>query len=433
MILKGSQRGHGCQLTRHLMNADDNDHVEVHAVVGFLGDSVAEAFDEIEAISKGTRCHQPFFSVSLSPPPEERPSIATFEDAIARLAKANGLLDQPHVVIFHEKDGRRHAHAVFSRIDAQSMTAINLPHFKNRMQNLSRELFFENQWKMPNGLRDRRLKSPTNVTLAEWQAAKRRGKNAIDQKALIQQCWAVSDDMASFETALADHGYLLARGDQRGHVIVCHDGEVFTAARATGLKAKDIRARLGDPSKLRSVSEALEQHQQALRTQFRKMAGEVREGLSQQCQQLEQERKAMIANHRSERAALTQGQASRWKREAQARQQRYRSGLVGIWQRLTGKRQTIAKENAHQALEALERDRRQVDELRTVQLSERFALEQQRSQLRKGAFGLVQEIKMDRDALIKRLSEPQTLPKRRRSKLTKSQDNEISPIPDLGL
>jgi len=174
------------------MNADDNDHLEVHAVVGFLGDTVAEAFDEIESISEGTRCHQPFFSASLSPPPEERPETATFEDAIERLAQANGLQNQPHVVIFHEKDGRRHAHVVFSRIDAQSMTAINLPHFKNRMQKLSRELFFENQWKMPNGLRDRRLKSPTDVTLAEWQAAKRRGKNAIDQKALIQQCWAVS-------------------------------------------------------------------------------------------------------------------------------------------------------------------------------------------------------------------------------------------------
>ena len=32
-------------------------------------------------------------------------------------------------------------------------------------------------------------KNPTNVTLAEWQSAKRRGRNAIDQKKLIHECW----------------------------------------------------------------------------------------------------------------------------------------------------------------------------------------------------------------------------------------------------
>ncbi|MEP4151482.1 MAG: relaxase/mobilization nuclease domain-containing protein, partial [Lentilitoribacter sp.] len=224
-ILKGAQRGHALHLARHLLNDRDNDFVDVHEVSGFLCDDVTGAFKEIQAISKGTRCKQPFFSVSINPPADVSVTVEMFEKAADRIAEANGLSEQPRAIVLHEKEGRRHAHVVWSRIDAANMTAINLPHFKNKLQSVSRDLYWEYQWKMPNGLRDRSLKSPTNVTLAEWQVAKKRGKNAIDQKKLIQQCWAVSDNKTSFEEALAEHGYLLARGDRRNsHVIVCHDG-----------------------------------------------------------------------------------------------------------------------------------------------------------------------------------------------------------------
>lgn len=204
MILKGAQRGNAKKLAVHLLNETDNDFVEVHEITGFLSDDMTSAFKEVQAIAKGTRCTQPFFSVSLNPPGDVSASPEVFEAAADRIAEANGLTGQPRVIVFHEKEGRRHAHVVWSRIDAKTMTARNLPHFKNRLQAISRDLFIEHQWKMPPGLRDRSLKSPTNVTLAEWQSAKRRGKNAIDQKKLIQQCWAVSDSPAGFEAALGD-------------------------------------------------------------------------------------------------------------------------------------------------------------------------------------------------------------------------------------
>ena len=41
----------------------------------------------------------------------------------------------------HEKEGRRHAHVVWSRIDADEMKAINLPHFKVKLRDLSRDLY----------------------------------------------------------------------------------------------------------------------------------------------------------------------------------------------------------------------------------------------------------------------------------------------------
>ena len=420
MILKGSQRSHGRKLAQHLLNEADNDFVEVHEVSGFLSDDVTGAFMEIENIAKGTRCKQPYFSVSLNPPDDASVTMEMFEEAANLIAEAQGLEDQPRVMVFHEKEGRRHAHVVWSRIDAESMTAKNLPHFKNKLQNISRDLFFEHQWKLPPGLRDRSLKSPTNVTLAEWQAAKRRGKNAIDQKKLIRQCWSASTDKAGFETALKDHGYLLAKGDRRNsHVIVCHDGEIFAVSRATGLKAKQVRERLGETDRLRSVDDAKQVHIRDVRRQFSNMAGEVRDQLSGQRAELDRERKRLIQKHRIERIALDNGQAERWRQESAERASRFKTGLSGFWQRLSGQNRKITNQNAKEAYEALQRDRAQRQQLIDDQLEERQIIEKQRMKLRQKAMGLVQDLRTDRDRLIAVLTNPTQKKVRRRN--TRSQ------------
>lgn len=430
MIIKAIQRSHGKRLALHLLNITENDHVAVHSVQDFVSDDVMGAFLEIEAIAKGTKWSQAFFSVSLSPPTDATVSDAIFEDAAARLAEVNGLASQPRVVVFHEKEGRRHAHVVISRIDAATMTAINLPHFKNRLQKLSRELFIEQQWKMPAGLRDRRLKSPTNVTLAEWQAAKRRGKNAIDQKALIQQCWATSDSSAGFQSALRDHGYLLAKGDRRGHVVVCHDGEVLAVARATGQKAKVVKERLGEPDSLPSVAEAMAAHGTNVRSQFGRMAGDVRAELSKSRAALEAKRTALIARHRAERIILERRQARRWQVESQDRKSRFKTGIAGLWQRISGKRAEVTAQNEQHAYDALTRDQAQVRAISQGQISEWRQLEAIRSVLRREAFGLVQEMRQDRDELIVKLTSTQPSPRRRRHKPQTSQN--LDRGPDFG-
>ena len=75
--------------------------------------------------------------------------VAAFEAAIARVEEKLGLSGQPRVVVFHEKEGRRHVHCVWSRIDAATMTAINLAHTRRKLQDVSRALYLEHGWKMP--------------------------------------------------------------------------------------------------------------------------------------------------------------------------------------------------------------------------------------------------------------------------------------------
>ncbi|MEP3297881.1 MAG: hypothetical protein ABJO27_15655 [Pseudoruegeria sp.] len=131
MILKGSQRGHGKQLAAHLLNVHENDHVEVHQLRGFLANDLAGAFAEIEATALGIKAQQPYFSVSINPPAEGSAKLTDkdFRAAAHRIELANGLQGQPRAIVFHEKNGRRHAHVVWSRIDALTMTAKNLAHF----------------------------------------------------------------------------------------------------------------------------------------------------------------------------------------------------------------------------------------------------------------------------------------------------------------
>lgn len=210
MILKGSERGNSKELAVHLQNTAENDHVTVHEIRGFISVDVTGAFKEAYAISKGTKCRNHLFSLSLNPPQSEYVEIEIFEQAIDRIEKELSLLNHPRVIVFHEKYGRRHAHCVWSRIDADTMTAQNISHYKNKLQSISRELYRQHNWKMPQGLIRGHKSDPRNFSLAEWQQCKRMDKNARDLKGMMQDCWSASDNLASFQTALNEREALKA-------------------------------------------------------------------------------------------------------------------------------------------------------------------------------------------------------------------------------
>ncbi|MEZ5922014.1 MAG: RHS repeat-associated core domain-containing protein [Parvularculaceae bacterium] len=90
MLFVGNQRGGAKNLAAHLLSPD-NEHVEVHEVRGFASDTVSGAFNEAYALSRGTRCTQFLFSLSVNPPPKEKPSTQDFEDAINQAEKRLGL------------------------------------------------------------------------------------------------------------------------------------------------------------------------------------------------------------------------------------------------------------------------------------------------------------------------------------------------------
>ena len=374
MILKASQRGGAKQLGLHLLRQDDNEHVEVHEVRGFVSEDVIGALKEAHAVSQGTRCKQFLFSVSFNPPETEQVGIKTFEQAIDRVEAKTGLAGQPRVIVFHEKEGRRHAHAVWSRIDAERMTAVNLPHFKLKLRDISRELYLEHDWRMPRGLMNSEAKDPRNFSLAEWQQAKRTGQHARDVKAMMQECWAVSDSRAAFAHALEERGLYLARGDRRGHVAVTFEGEVISVSRAIGKKAKEIAARLGKPGELASVEETRQRIAQEIAPRIKAHRDEARARAARELQPLEARRRAMHKQHATERARMDAGQQARREQEARERAQRLRKGISGLWDRLTGRHAKTQKQNEMEALWVLQLDREQRQGMIDAQLHERRIL-----------------------------------------------------------
>ncbi|MEM6357253.1 MAG: hypothetical protein AAF844_16450 [Pseudomonadota bacterium] len=70
MIIKPSERNGARNLASHLLK-DENEHGELHDPRGFASDHLRNAFHEVYGISRGTRCKNFLFSLSLNPPEDE--------------------------------------------------------------------------------------------------------------------------------------------------------------------------------------------------------------------------------------------------------------------------------------------------------------------------------------------------------------------------
>jgi len=379
MILKASQRSGGLKLAAHLMNTHDNDHVDVHDLRGFTADDLHGAFQEADAISKGTRCQKYLFSLSLSPPETEKVSVDDFEKAIDRIEESLGLSDQARAIVFHEKEGRRHAHVVWSRIDVMEMKAIKLPFYKTRLNEVSKDLFLEHGWRLPEGYRDKRNRNPKNFTLAEWQQAKRQGKHARDIKRTFQEAWAVSDTREAFANALEEKGYILARGDRRGFVAVDIHGEVYAVPKWAGLKTKQVREKMGDPKDLRSVDEAKHHLAQTIQPALSRWQQELDAKKKELKKQQDEARAYLVNQQRNDRERLKLKLNKRRRLEAEQRQARFRVGLQGLWDRVRGEHRKIRNENELDAWQAQMRDQKQMDELVFRDLEDRRALKRDQS------------------------------------------------------
>lgn len=377
MILKGSQRAGGNQLAAHLLKTEENEHVQVHELRGFLSDDLKSAFQESYAVSKGTRAKQYLFSLSLNPPSKEKVSVETFEAAIETIEQRLGLEGQPRAIVFHEKDGRRHAHVVWSRIDAEHMKAINLPYYKMKLRDVSKELYLEHGWQMPRGFVDSKERDPATFTHAEWQQAKRAGHDPKALKRMFQECWAISDSRQAFANALQSRGYYLARGDRRGHVAVDYRGEIYAIAKYVGMKTKDVRKRLGDPDQLTSVEQTKAAIAARMTDALRRQVEEIEAHHRTQSASLTFRRSQIIQKQRDERAGLEKMQEARWAKENAERSQRMSKGLRGLWHRITGQYAKTRRQNEFEALKAMRRDQSEKDTLIYRHIEQRRTLHDQ--------------------------------------------------------
>ncbi|MFA6965265.1 relaxase/mobilization nuclease domain-containing protein [Bosea sp. (in: a-proteobacteria)] len=357
------------------MNARDNDHITVHELRGFVGSDLQEAFNEAHALSRGTKCRQFLFSLSLSPPESANVPIDAFERAVDAVEQKVGLSGQPRAIIFHEKNGRRHAHCVWSRIDVTTMTAINLSHYKTKLREMSRSLYLEHGWKMPRGLVNSAERDPLNFTLAEWQKAKRLKHDLRTMKAAFQDAWAISDSAAAFAQALSARGYYLAQGDRRSFVAVDLQGEVFAIARWTGIKTKVVNQRLGNPDDYPSVEAISAKLTALLNDRLKILLEELQARHAGIAGSLEDARRQLVMDQRKERDGLARLHAERRTVEHAERVARLPTGLKGLWSRISGAYTKIKAINEEDARLGDTRDRQESQALIQRQVLQRRCLQ----------------------------------------------------------
>lgn len=400
MILVGSQRGGAKNLALHLMK-QDNEHVEVYQVKGFVSDSVKGALNEAYATSKATRCHKFLYSLSINPPANQTVSTDDLLSAIDRSEKTLGLKGQPRVIVFHEKEGRRHAHCVWSRIDTDQMKAVHIAHDKRRLVSLTRDLFIENGWRMPKGLINSENRDPTNYTLAEYQQAKRVGRKAAEIKADFQSAWVQSDSLGSFRNALRERGYWFAKGDRRGFVALDHNLKPFSVSRWVGLKSKEISARLGKPDdRLPDVEEVTQQVRSEMSDSLHRLSQAIERRSREAQDRFEARRRALVERQKAERSALTQAQTRKWEAASKERQARFNRGFSGIWDRLRGEHRRIQKLNEREAFEQAKADQKARDAMVWRHLKQRQRIEIFKLKHRRSAKCLTLELRRDGIALM---------------------------------
>ncbi|HEV2521691.1 MAG TPA: relaxase/mobilization nuclease domain-containing protein [Candidatus Acidoferrales bacterium] len=272
MIIKGGSRSGPEQLARHLQRRDTNETVDILELQS-PAPNLGEALRDWQTLSEGTRGTKGLYHVNIDPAKEYVMSPEQWRRCVEVLEKELGFEGQPRAVVIHEKQGRQHIHVVWARTDIDTMTlrsdSMNYPAHERASKAL--ELEFGHEPVPGKHAKRDREKQPefpnAAVNHAEWQQAERTGIKPSERKDQITALQQVSDSGQAFKTALEAQGYMLAKGDRRGFVLVDQAGEVYSLARQIrDIKAADLREFMKgiDPESLPTPEQAAQLQQQKL-------------------------------------------------------------------------------------------------------------------------------------------------------------------------
>ncbi len=367
MIPKASQRGLGQDLATHLLNAVDNEFVEVADVRGAVAGDLHGAFAEWEAIGSAlTKSRNYLYSLSINPHVVNGPlTRAQYEDYAGRVEKALGLTGQPRALVFHIKDGREHCHVVWSRTDARAGRAIHLAFDHQKLMMVTREFARDHGLKLPPGYernaREQEANRRRQLSLYEKDQERQTGIAKEQRMADVTEAWRRSDNAKAFVRALEERGYILCAGDKRPYVLVDLYGQMNALPKLIADKAvrtKDIVAFLEKdfpPESLPTVDEAralAAQHRQAQEdfARSQREAGKLdalKQAQAERRRQAVADRAALAAGQKIEsftlaeaqrlqRLALKRAYVRELRRVHDARKEARPTGLAAFLGRVTG-------------------------------------------------------------------------------------------------
>ena len=269
MICKGKLYKSGASTADYMTREKDGERVEIGQVRGFASEDIFEALSSVDLMAKATRGEKPVFHTSVRLPEGEQLTPEQWEQVADRVEAKLGLSGQPRAIAFHidEETGDRHMHAAWSRVDEETMTLREVPFYKMRLNEVSRELERELGLTQVRSERADRAWAPTDD---EAEQGRRLGNDVDAIRETIRDCWDRSDNGRSFQVALEFEGLQLARGDRRDFIVVDSEGGIHALGkRLLDVSASDIRDRCRDVDRdsLPTVDHAREEQRTGMRDQ----------------------------------------------------------------------------------------------------------------------------------------------------------------------
>ncbi|MES9948982.1 MAG: relaxase/mobilization nuclease domain-containing protein [Candidatus Thiodiazotropha sp.] len=407
MIPFASQRALGQDLATHLLNEYDNDYMEVADVRGAVADDLHGAFAEWEAQAHAlTKCENYLYSLSINPDQRQgRLSREQYFDYIDRAEDKLGLTDQPRAVVFHIKEGREHAHVVWSRIDLAKEKAVQMSFDRDKLMMVTRLFAKEHGLELPKGYEKGRGEKGRQLSLYEMHQKRTTGLSKAQHQEQVTDAWRRSDSAKAFVQALADKGYILATGN-RPYVLVDLYGGMNALPKMINdktVRTKDIRAFLErdyPPDSLPHVDEAREmaaRHRQAMEEhakaeqradkmgQLKKMQESRRKKIEAEQAALKRNkhtaRDELTARQKGERKSLRAAYVVQVKQIKQKRHQNRPTGLAAFLGRMSGVALVTEKIHKYQDRKRLEVYWEKLSELKERQEQERRELQHQQKLL----------------------------------------------------
>ena len=262
MIVKGKPRSGPAQLAAYLMRSDE------HATLIELwdgSDDLHKAFLEWHAVGEATRGEKTLYHAQIAPEAKYQMTPEQWKQAAAILAEELGMKDHPRAIVVHQGDNQPHAHVVFQRANSDTLTMWDDSHNYQKHERAS--LRMELEFKMEHvpgkhAKRDRKKQQEfprQKFDQSDVQQAERTGMTVEERKEQITALRKSCDDAKAFKAALEEAGYVLAKGDKRGIVLVDQEGEIFSLSKqVTDIKGKEYKAFMGgiDQTALPTVEEA---------------------------------------------------------------------------------------------------------------------------------------------------------------------------------
>jgi len=218
--------------------------VRVVACRGFARDNLAQAFEDMEVMARGTRTKNYFYQFSMNPEPGEKLSDDEFERAEDITLKHLGLENQPRIVVEHTKKGRTHRHVAVFRVDEDGKAISDSLTYKKH-EAAAREIENEMGLKPMQSVLVKKREQPRPQRRGrDWEGYRGSitGLDPLKVRDEVTRLRKEADGPQSFNEAMRQHGYILCRGDTRDYCFVDPAAKVHSLGRRIAdLNAGELR------------------------------------------------------------------------------------------------------------------------------------------------------------------------------------------------